>query len=267
MDPNVFTGCVYNDPRERPEDVEWVLDPVTNERSHPWDLTKAQIRGMDLSNLPVMIEHMDSPEHKDVYGNEVGRTISSSIDPVTGKTDITYRLHDTHAGFAAKTLTKLGSIKELSLHHTYYPSTGQVTAIEVSLCAKGARSGTQIYKGGTNSSKNSSVKKTSFVDICASDKMDTSQVQQPTLMAEGSEPPYAQEAAQQAPQQAAPQTTLEFWEDIASKVEDKEKQKEMYDRIGGYMKGAHEQKIEMAKSASTIASLEEKNKASAVRKE
>jgi len=250
-----FTGCVYETPCASKTDVEWRVDAKSGSR-YPIDLTRAELAGMELVGLPVRVEHMDRPEHKSVYNNEVGTVTGVSTDPATGKTDVTYVLHDNTAGLVAKTLTKNGTIKDLSLNHSYFPDTQAVVPVEISLCAQGARKGTHIYKQppiiGIKASANDTPTANSRAPMASNEQtavaavtappqaMDASTSdQQPAAPEHGGEPAAA---AAPAPEVAAPKnpptgaTHIEFLETIGDKVGDPTLVKELYDRVGNLMK-------------------------------
>ena len=118
-----FSGCVYADPKTRVEEKEWRVDESSGVR-FPFDLTRDELAGMNLVDLPMRIEHTENDK---VYENEVGRVVDVARDPSTGYTAVKWRLHDNAAGLTAKTLTEKGTIRELSLGHEYDASTGRVT--------------------------------------------------------------------------------------------------------------------------------------------
>ena len=233
-----FAGCVYADPRSCSREVQWAESD--DGRKYPVDLTRAELAAMDLVGLPVRIEHQARPEHAAIYNNEVGRVTGCRVDPATGKTDVTYTLHDNPAGHTAKTLTKLGTIRELSLHHRFFPDTGAVEPVEISLCEKGARNGTCIYKGLSDCGN----KVTQETPPPISAKMSAATVAPPS--AEGnnaSDKPQVAAEASEAPKEAAPAkpaapvqlSHVEFLETIGSHIKDPQLTKELFDRYGKVM--------------------------------
>ena len=78
----------------------------------------------------------------------MARVVDVARHPETGYTAVKFLFNDTPSGHAAKRLVDRSKITELSLGHKYYPDTGRAEPTEISLCFKGARTGTRIFKEG-----------------------------------------------------------------------------------------------------------------------
>lgn len=136
-DKNTFWGCIYDAP---------VPD---GQQPRPVDLTVREIQAMKFVGLPVRIEHEQG---------DVGKVIDSRTDPITGRTEVCFELDTTPAGIAARMMIQEQAIQQLSLKHLVYPERVMVPE-EVSLCVKGAREKTDVYRTknykGTLSAHNS----------------------------------------------------------------------------------------------------------------
>lgn len=118
-------GCIYErPPPKRPGDR---------------DITVHEIKRLNFVGLPIRVEH---------FQGDIGVVTEQRTDPVSGKTDVKFKLHSTPEGFAAKTLIGSDTIKQLSLKHLLYPDR-QIVPQEISLCLQGARPNTDIYKHST----------------------------------------------------------------------------------------------------------------------
>ena len=131
-----FTGCVY----PRPGDTDIRVD--ADGREYPFSLTKAQVAEMDFVGLPIRLEHAE----RSTVG-AVGRVVDVAQDPTTRRTAVKFRLDDTPAGNAAAAFIERDHTRDLSLQHLYHHEDASVTPVEISLCVKGARPGSHIYKG------------------------------------------------------------------------------------------------------------------------
>ena len=250
-----YTGCVYENPRETTATVNWHFDEKSGQKI-PLDLTKSQLSGMKLLNLPVRIEHQNRVEHKNIYGNEVGRVTGVTTHPTTGKTDVTYLLHDNPAGFTAKTLIEQGTIRDLSLNHTYHPDSGRVEPVEISLCVKGARSGTHIYKrhpkAGDKSQNLPGHQQTHTIMASGSSAAPAlssggGSEQAPQILTGGEGKDLAPKketggggvpaAASDQAATPAPRSDLEFLEALSGTLGDSDVSKELFERFGKLMKG------------------------------
>jgi len=110
-------------------------------RDQQLELTEDEARRMlqKCSNLPVHVEHDDSPGQV-----AVGRVVAASIQHVSGKDEpelwCEYELHaDTQTGQMARMLLERGVLQELSLKHSVEGSDEQLHPLEVSLVMQGAR--------------------------------------------------------------------------------------------------------------------------------
>jgi hypothetical protein len=121
---NTFWGCIYDSPVGR------------GAIPGPRDLTIDEIKSMNLIGLPIRVEHQEG---------DVGRVIDCRIDPLTGKTEVCFELSTSPSGIAARSMIQNESIRQLSLKHLVYPNRVMVPE-EVSLCIKGARPQTDVYK-------------------------------------------------------------------------------------------------------------------------
>ena len=265
-----FEGCIYDTPCKSPEEFEWQVDAVTGKR-YTNDLTCQQLSTMPLVGLPVRIEHQDRKEHKSIYNNEVGTVTEAHIDPKSGRTTVRYTLHDNPAGFTAKTLTNTGTIRDLSLHHRFYPDTGVVQPVEISLCTQGARKGTHIYKDprkcGLNKEQNSTSNPVA-IPVTMSEPVKekdapadapvvdvTEEVAQQNTLGEQ---PAPAEPDSDAPAQAT--SNQDFLEVVSKHVKDPAVLNELYSRFGNLMKYGCDQG-EIAKELKIkLSALEEANK-------
>ncbi len=178
---------------------------------------------------------------------------AAHIDDQTGKTSVTYVLHDNPAGFTAKTLTNNGTIKDLSLHHKFFPDSGKVEPVEVSLCAQGARKGTHIYKD----SKKSLNKKAAFASVPLQSTLAAHQTpisvamsdptpaaapveqQQPASSPTTEEPAAATKTVAEEPKKTSDlseSSNQDFLELIGEHVKDPAMLNELYNRVGQLMK-------------------------------
>ena len=137
-----FSGCVYESPTPDGAERDWRVDPQTG-KTFPFDLSVSEIKGMNLRDIPMKIEHTIEGFDR---GDEVGRVLESVTDPATGYTAIRFGLHDTLAGRTISRLIKSGTLDSLSLGHMYDTTGGTVTPSEVSVCFNGARSGSKLFK-------------------------------------------------------------------------------------------------------------------------
>lgn len=103
------------------------------------DITVEEIKRLNFVGLPIRIEHFEG---------DIGVVTEQVVDPTSGKADVKFKLHSTPEGFAAKSLIGSNTIKQLSLKHLLYPNR-HIVPQEVSLCLKGARPNTDIYKQQT----------------------------------------------------------------------------------------------------------------------
>lgn len=133
---------MYETPTPDGEKRDWRIDSATG-KTFPFDLTVSEMRGMQLHNVPIKIEHTLEGFSAD---DEVGRVTESVTDPTTGYTAIKFALHDTVAGRTVSRLIKGGTLDSLSLGHMYDVESGVVTPSEVSVCFNGARSGSHLFK-------------------------------------------------------------------------------------------------------------------------
>lgn len=118
-------GCIYETPpSEGPGDR---------------DISVEEIKRLNFVGLPIRVEHFEG---------DIGVVTEQRVDPASGKTDVKFKLHSTPEGFAAKSLIGSDTIKQLSLKHLLYPNR-QIVPQEVSLCLRGARPNTDIYKQRT----------------------------------------------------------------------------------------------------------------------
>jgi hypothetical protein len=137
-----FAGCLYETPTPDGGEREWVVDSPTGE-PYPFDLTVSEIKNMAIVGVPIKIEHtMKGFE----AGDEVGRVVDTCVDPKTGYTACKFKLHDTGPGRVLRSLIDNKTVDSLSLGHLYHRDQRTVEAQEVSVCFKGARSGTRLYK-------------------------------------------------------------------------------------------------------------------------
>jgi hypothetical protein len=138
----LFAGCLYEAPTPDGGARDWRVDPATGKR-FPFDLTVSELRYMKITGVPIRIEHAEAG-FKDTT---VGKVVDVCVHPKTGYTACKFELHDTVAGRTIRRMITNGSIDSLSLGHLYHH--GQKSAMEakeVSICFKGARSGTRLYK-------------------------------------------------------------------------------------------------------------------------
>jgi len=133
---------LYETPVAEGADRDWRVDADTGAQ-YPFDLTVAEIQSMTFAQLPIKIEHTEKGFET---GDEVGRVTDGCVDPITGYTACKFVLHDTVAGRTIRRLIENNSLDSLSLGHLYHAIDGRVEAQEVSVCFKGARSGTRLYK-------------------------------------------------------------------------------------------------------------------------
>lgn len=137
-----YAGCLYEEPTPDGGDREWMVDPSSGNR-YPFDLTVSEIKNMAIVGVPIKIEHkMKGFE----AGDEVGRVVDACVDPKTGYTACKFELHDTGPGRVLRQLIDNKTVDSLSLGHLYHHDNNTVEAQEVSVCFKGARSGTRLYK-------------------------------------------------------------------------------------------------------------------------
>jgi hypothetical protein len=137
-----FAGCLYEAPTPDGGARDWRVDPATGKR-FPFDLTVSELRTMKITGVPIRIEHAETG-FKDTT---VGTVVDVCVHPRTGYTACKFELHDTVAGRTIRRMITNGSIDSLSLGHLYHHGQKQaMEAKEVSICFKGARSGTCIYK-------------------------------------------------------------------------------------------------------------------------
>jgi hypothetical protein len=137
-----FAGCLYETPTPDGGEREWVVDSTTGQ-PYPFDLTVSEIKNMAIVGVPIKIEHtMKGFE----AGDEVGRVVDTCVDPKTGYTACKFELHDTGPGRVLRQLIDNKTVDSLSLGHLYHRDQKTVEAQEVSVCFKGARSGTRLYK-------------------------------------------------------------------------------------------------------------------------
>ena len=142
VDMNEFAGCLYESPVKATEARDWRVDPDSGAR-YPFDLTTSEIQTMNISGVPMKIEHTEDGFEE---GDEVGRVTDVTVDPETGYSACKFRLHDTVAGRTVQRLIENGTLDSLSLGHLYDHRDGSVEAKEVSICFNGAREGTRLYK-------------------------------------------------------------------------------------------------------------------------
>jgi hypothetical protein len=137
-----FAGCLYEAPTPDGGARDWRVDPTTGKR-FPFDLTVSELRYMKIKGVPIRIEHAEAG-FKDTT---VGKVVDVCVHPKTGYTACKFELHDTVAGRTIRRMITNGSIDSLSLGHMYHHGQKQaMDAKEVSICFKGARSGTRLYK-------------------------------------------------------------------------------------------------------------------------
>jgi hypothetical protein len=137
-----FAGCLYENPTPDGGKREWMVDPTTGQ-SYPFDLTVSEISNMAIVGVPIKIEHTEKGFET---GDEVGRVVDACVDPNTGYTACKFELHDTVAGRTIRRMIDSKSIDSLSLGHLYHHDHKTMEAQEVSICFKGARSGTRLFK-------------------------------------------------------------------------------------------------------------------------
>jgi hypothetical protein len=98
---------------------------------------------MKIKGVPIKIMHTYAGFETD---NKVGRVVDTCVDPKTGYTACKFELFDTFAGRTIRRMIASDSLDSLSLGHLYHRKDKTVEAQEVSVCFKGARSGTRLYK-------------------------------------------------------------------------------------------------------------------------
>eukprot|EP00854_Cymbomonas_tetramitiformis_P018319 gene18319-21846_t len=126
-----FTGCIYSNP------------PLNKKEASFTDLTKDELKNMNLVGLPIKVEH-DGPCR--------GVITNQNTNDESGYTTITFNIDEGYAGDALINLIKYGGLPDLSLCHNIYGDSDmpfelwEKEPVEVSLCLQGAREGTHICK-------------------------------------------------------------------------------------------------------------------------
>ena len=137
-----FAGCLYEKPTAVGGARDWRVDPNTG-ATYPFDLTVAELKNMKITGVPIKIEHTEKGFET---GDEVGRVTDACVNSKTGYTACKFALHDTLPGRTIRRLIENNSLDSLSLGHLYDRTDNSVEAQEVSVCFKGARCGTRVYK-------------------------------------------------------------------------------------------------------------------------
>ncbi|KAK3244101.1 hypothetical protein CYMTET_44687 [Cymbomonas tetramitiformis] len=94
-----FTGCIYSNP------------PLNKKEASFTDLTKDELKNMNLVGLPIKVEH-DGPCR--------GVITNQNTNDESGYTTITFNIDEGYAGDALINLIKYGGLPDLSLCHNIY---------------------------------------------------------------------------------------------------------------------------------------------------
>lgn len=242
-DPLEFAGCVYASPgdvdlRSRPDGT-----------SYPFSLTKEQVLNMRFVDLPVCVEHA-------TVNRKVGRVVDSAVDPRTGHAAVKFKFDDTAAGHAAARLVREGIARELSLHHQYFPDTERVKPVEVSVCFKGARKGSVIYKN----------KEFEELKMASSAAPPPQEMPAPPIAVAASDAQDPSPAEPAAPPADEPEASARTGNPLQDKIETiarnipAEQQEDFFNFVGAIIQDANEQRAKNVQLRDVQKIMEENNK-------